>query len=65
MATPVVSGAVALLLQKTPSLAPDQVKARLMKTASKILPAFSSATDSITLAALMRSPISSRWGQVI
>lgn len=35
MAAPMVSGAVALMLQKTPSLTPDQVKARLMKTASK------------------------------
>jgi len=33
MATPVVSGVAALLLQKTPSLTPDQVKARLMKSA--------------------------------
>src|SRR5262249_36578636 len=33
MATPVVSGAVALLLQVEPRLTPDQVKARLMKTA--------------------------------
>jgi len=31
----VVSGVAALLLQKTPSLTPDQVKARLMKTAWK------------------------------
>jgi serine protease AprX len=36
MATPVVSGAAALLLQKTPSLTPDQVTARLMKTAWKV-----------------------------
>jgi len=35
MATPVVSGAVALLLQSQPQLTPDQVKARLMKTAAK------------------------------
>jgi serine protease AprX len=35
MATPIVSGAVALMLQQTPSLTPDQVKARLMKTAWK------------------------------
>ncbi len=33
MATPVVSGAVALLLQQHSDLTPDQVKARLMKTA--------------------------------
>jgi len=35
MATPLVSGAVALMLQQNPSLTPDQVKARLMKTAWK------------------------------
>ncbi len=35
MATPIVSGAVALLLQQNPSLTPDQVKARLMRTAWK------------------------------
>jgi serine protease AprX len=35
MATGVVSGIVADLLQRSPSLTPDQVKARLMKTASK------------------------------
>ncbi len=33
MATPVVSGTVALMLQQNPALTPDQVKARLMKTA--------------------------------
>jgi serine protease AprX len=47
MATPVVSGAVALMLQKQPSLTPDQVKARLMKTASKAFPLYSSAQDTL------------------
>ncbi len=42
MATPVVSGAVALLLQQNSNLTPDQVKARLMKTAYKVFP-FSTA----------------------
>jgi serine protease AprX len=35
MATPVVSGAPAILIQNEPNLTPDTVKARLMKTASK------------------------------
>jgi serine protease AprX len=35
MATPVVSGAVALMLQNDPTLTPDTVKARIMKTAWK------------------------------
>jgi serine protease AprX len=46
MATPVVSGAAALLLQQNPNLTPDQIKARLMKTAWKGLPQFSTALDS-------------------
>lgn len=46
MATPVVSGAVALMLENQPSLTPDQVKARLMKTASKTLPLYSADSDS-------------------
>ncbi len=37
-AAAVVSGAASLLLQQDPSLTPDQVKARLMKTADKNLP---------------------------
>jgi serine protease AprX len=45
MATPVVSGAVALMLQQNPSLTPDQVKARLMKTAWKGLATFTSSSD--------------------
>src|SRR5579864_3381749 len=36
MATPAVAGAVALMLQEQSTLTPDQVKARLMKTASKM-----------------------------
>ena len=36
MATPVVAGAAALMLQEHNTLTPDQVKARLMKTASKM-----------------------------
>src|ERR1700757_4498234 len=42
MAAGVVSGAVADLLQKSPQLNPDQVKARLMKTAWKSFPTYSS-----------------------
>jgi serine protease AprX len=48
MATPVVSGAVALLLQKNAALKPDQVKARLMKSAYKTFPRYSTATDPIS-----------------
>ncbi len=48
MAAPVVSGAVALMLDKDPSLSPDTVKARLMKTASKSFPLYSTATDPTT-----------------
>jgi serine protease AprX len=46
MAAPVVSGAAALLLQNQPFLTPDQVKARLMKTASKSLQPYSTDSDS-------------------
>src|SRR5262249_33085528 len=48
MATPVVSGAAALLIQQNPSMTPDQVKARLMKTATKNFPVSSVATDPTT-----------------
>jgi serine protease AprX len=48
MATPVVSGAAAVLLEQDPTLTPDQVKARLMKTASKNFPSYSVATDPST-----------------
>ena len=48
MATPMVAGAAALLVQKEATLTPDTVKARLMKTASKSFPVSSVATDPIT-----------------
>ena len=45
MATPVVAGTAALMLQQHPNLTPDQIKARLMKTASKSFPANSITID--------------------
>src|SRR5260370_1319062 len=48
MAPPTVSGAAALLLQQNPALTPDQVKARIMKTATKTFPSFSVAIDPVT-----------------
>jgi serine protease AprX len=48
MAAPVVSGAAALLIEKNPSLTPDQVKAILMETATRNFPASSSVTDPTT-----------------
>lgn len=48
MAAPMVSGAAALMLQQTPTLTPDQVKARLMKTAFKGLTQSTTAVDAST-----------------
>ncbi len=48
MAAPMVSGAASLLLQQDSTLTPDQVKARLMLTASKNFPVSSVATDPTT-----------------
>lgn len=48
MAAPMVAGAAALLLQKFPNLTPDQVKAKLMKTATKTFPSMSTSTDPAT-----------------
>jgi serine protease AprX len=45
MATPLVSGTVALMLQQNPALTPDQVKSRLMKTAWKGITQFTSSYD--------------------
>src|SRR5271170_3489827 len=48
MATPAAAGAVVLQLQQHPWMTPDQIKARLMKTAYKNFPTSSTATDPIT-----------------
>jgi serine protease AprX len=45
MASPMASGAAALMLERIPSLTPDQVKARMMKTATKTYPAYSTSTS--------------------
>jgi serine protease AprX len=47
MATPVVAGAAALMIQQDPTLTPDTVKARMMKTAWKGYPQASTAYDSV------------------
>jgi serine protease AprX len=44
MSAPVVSGAVALMLQDEPTLNPDQVKYRLLATANKTWPGYNAAT---------------------
>jgi serine protease AprX len=48
MAAPQVAGAAALLLQRYSTLTPDQLKARLMKTAYKDLTLYSTSTDATT-----------------
>src|SRR5206468_3830488 len=48
MAAPLVSGTAVLMLQRDPSLTPDLVKARLMKTATKYFPATSTTTEPST-----------------
>ena len=45
MSTPMVSGAAALMLQANPQLTPDQVKARLMKSAWKGFATYSKGQD--------------------
>ena len=46
MAAPVVSAAAALLIQQNAALTPDQIKARLMKTAHKSFPRYTTILDS-------------------
>ena len=48
MATPMVSGAAALMIEQDPTLTPDTVKARLMQSATKNFPATSVAIDPVT-----------------
>jgi len=48
MAAPAAAGGVALLLQQNPALTPDQIKARLMKTAYKTFPTSTTAVDTTT-----------------
>ncbi|MCC6585986.1 MAG: S8 family peptidase [Bryobacterales bacterium] len=48
VAAPMVSGAVALLLQRSPRLSPDQVKAILMRSAWKSFPPEVTAVDPAT-----------------
>ena len=48
MAAPQVAGAAALMLQKNSTLTPDQVKARLMKSAYKNLTLYSTSIDAAT-----------------
>ena len=47
-AAAVVSGAASLLIQQDPTLTPDEVKARLMKTADKNLPSHSTVINGNT-----------------
>ena len=64
MATPVVSGAAALLLQQNSALTPDQVKARLMKTADKMLfPAYDQMFEPVSGTTYQFQYDISPWGQ--
>ena len=65
MAAPVVSGAAALMIQRQPQITPDQVKARLMKTAIKAFPSSSTYTDPATGTPIRAHTTCSPWAQAI
>ena len=48
MAAPIVSGTAAVMIARNSSLTPNQVKARLMKTATKAFPLSTTYTDPVT-----------------
>ncbi len=48
MATPMVSAAAAMMIQRDPTLKPDEVKSRLMKTAAKLVRPSETFLDVIT-----------------
>ncbi len=64
MGAAVTSGAVALMLGNESKLSPDTVKARLMLTASKIFPSFSTATDPVTGQTFLARATFLRWALV-
>ena len=61
MATPMVSAAAAIELQQTPTLTPDQVKARLMQSAFKNLVQYSTAPIRRRASPTTNRPISLPW----
>ncbi len=61
MAAPMVSGAAALMLGRDSTLTPDTVKARLMKSATKTFPLYSTAIDPVTGA---RTPASTTFSRL-
>ncbi len=59
------SGAAALMIQRQPQITPDQVKARLMKTAIKAFPSSSTYTDPATGQTIKAHTTCSPWAQAI